>query len=107
MIGQNQSSAENLSIHLVDPKQYDFRPKENSPLVDAGTYHPQLHTFFWGSAPDIGAYEFGDTNYWIAGYILSASHPIPTRVLSINPRRATLSFNRIKVSNIISITKQP
>ena len=77
-IGEDQVPVENVYMHLVDPGQHDFRPKANSPLVDAGTYNP-IHTLsFIGTAPDIGAYEFGDTNYWIAGYMPKhASFPIP------------------------------
>lgn len=92
-IAQNQSPAENLSIYLVDHTQYDFRPKENSPLVDEGTYHPQHTPSFVGSAPDIGAYEFGDTNYWIAGYIPKhASHPIPNMGAVDQPMLRDLIF---------------
>jgi hypothetical protein len=77
-IGQTQSPPKNIAAFLVDPSQHDFRPKADSPLIDAGAYHPQHSPTYLGNAPDIGAYEFGDTNYWMAGYIPApASSPIP------------------------------
>jgi hypothetical protein len=77
-IGQAQSAPEKVTTYLVDPSQHDFRPRANSPLIDAGVYHPQHTHTYLGKAPDIGAYEFGDTNYWIAGHIpAQASSPIP------------------------------
>ena len=74
--------------YLRDPENYDFRPRANSPLVDAGTVvspgeiHSPVANFkgiTWiGRAPDIGAYEYGDRQYWIPGRQEStASTPIP------------------------------
>jgi len=65
---------------LRDPQNYDFRPAIGSSLIDAGEVisdvdysHPTQ-----GGAPDLGAYENGDTNYWIPGRKLAnSSHPIP------------------------------
>ncbi|HIB02346.1 MAG TPA: LamG domain-containing protein, partial [Candidatus Marinimicrobia bacterium] len=81
---------------FVDSKQnYDFRPKKGSNLVDAGVIipgvndgvdgdlnHPPLYPGqnrrFVGDAPDIGAYEYGDSVYWIPGYRYPyPSVPIP------------------------------
>ena len=68
---------DDLSSYLVDPNQLDFRPKKNSPLIDTGTTN-LIDSEYRGLAPDIGAYEYGDTNYWMAGYKLAhASLPIP------------------------------
>ncbi|VGO16881.1 hypothetical protein PDESU_05473 [Pontiella desulfatans] len=70
--------------HLRDPENRDFRPKQGSPLVDAGTladmnrftYYRKPH--YVGRAPDIGAYEFGDSSYWIPGFQHPhASTPVP------------------------------
>ena len=56
--------------YLRDPANYDFRPRADSPLVDAGalvsedglpspvTKFPGQH--YVGAAPDIGAYECHD-----------------------------------------------
>jgi hypothetical protein len=74
--------------YLRDPKNYDFRPKFDSPLVDAGVKTtkadlPSEDSNFEfqrivGKAPDIGAYEFGDERYWIPGRQKSiATTPIP------------------------------
>jgi len=65
---------------LRDPQNYDFRPAIGSSLIDAGDViadvdysHPTQ-----GGAPDLGAYESGDDNYWIPGRkLVSSSHPIP------------------------------
>ena len=51
---------------LNDPDNYDFTPKSTSTqLIDAGTIIAGIMMGFSGSAPDIGAYEIGDT--WTAG----------------------------------------
>tara|TARA_B110001454_G_scaffold218483_1_gene246586 strand:+ start:707 stop:2884 length:2178 start_codon:yes stop_codon:yes gene_type:complete len=53
---------------LRDPDNLDFRPKKDSELVDAGALIKGKDIQFIGNAPDIGAYEYGDTNYWIPGF---------------------------------------
>jgi hypothetical protein len=53
---------------LVDPENFDFRPKKESPLVDQGRIIPGITTSYQGYAPDIGAYEYGG-EHWTAGYI--------------------------------------
>ncbi len=63
--------------NLRDPGNFDFRPKPGSPLIDAGQAiadkdWPSDKTrfdppSFIGKTPDIGAYEAGDTDYWIPG----------------------------------------
>eukprot|EP00945_MAST-04E_sp_MAST-4E-sp1_P005707 g5707.t1 len=69
---------------LRDPDNFDFRPKATSGLVDAGKVIDPVPAFqvsstdFLGSAPDIGAYEFSDTNYFIPGFQdTKPSFPIP------------------------------
>jgi hypothetical protein len=62
--------------YLRDPKNLDFRPKAGSALIDAGT--PIQGLDFLGRAPDIGAYEYGDSTYWIPGRReAQASMPVP------------------------------
>ena len=69
---------------------YDFRPAVGSPLIDAGAENTMAGPFMStaapvagspatvGSAPDIGAYEYGDTFFWIPGRVgANASFPIP------------------------------
>jgi len=53
---------------LRDPDNLDFRPKKDSELIDAGALIEGKDIQFLGDAPDIGAYEYGDTNYWIPGF---------------------------------------
>jgi hypothetical protein len=63
---------------VYDIYNHDFRPRPGSDLVDAGKIIPGYTDGYIGQAPDIGAYEFGDTTYWIPGYQAEiASHPIP------------------------------
>ena len=67
-----------LSEELNDPDVLDFRPQQGSSLIDAGIEVPGITDGFVGLAPDIGAYEYGKTDYWIPGYQPgSASFPIP------------------------------
>ena len=66
-----------MRTQLRAPDNYDFRPKQGAAVIDAGIHLPGFTDGFVGAAPDIGAYEFDDTNYWIPGRIVEyASHPI-------------------------------
>ena len=86
----------NQVIHPTNRLQdYDFRPRKGSSLIDAGKIIPGINDgqdlqFNWppsfygqnrryvGDAPDIGAYEYGDSVYWIPGYRYPhPSFPIP------------------------------
>ena len=89
--------------YLRDPLNYDFRPKAGSVLVDAGSevqkneiksaiINYQALPYF-GSAPDIGAYELGDESYWIPGRKEdTASMPIPRHTGKDVPIEADLMF---------------
>jgi hypothetical protein len=62
--------------YLRDPRNLDFRPKAGSALIDAGKVVAGEE--FVGKAPDIGAYEFGASSYWIPGrQEPQASTPVP------------------------------
>jgi len=52
---------------LADPARFDFRPRADSPLVDAGRVIDGITDGFAGQAPDIGAYEHGAPR-WVPGY---------------------------------------
>ncbi len=45
--------------HLYNPEDFDFRLRPGSAAVDAGVPLPTINDDFSGSAPDLGAYEFG------------------------------------------------
>jgi hypothetical protein len=72
---------------LRDPDNLDFRPRADATeLIDAGVTVTctvngkkiDVTDGYKGKAPDIGAYEFGDSEYWIAGRKLpEASMPVP------------------------------
>jgi len=65
--GGNQTAIFNgTNLKLQDPTHMDFRPAQDSPLVDAGIEVPPYTNGFVGKAPDIGAYEYGGDR-WIAG----------------------------------------
>lgn len=67
-----------IKDHMRDPDNYDFRPREGSALIDAGTVVAEVSDTFNGSAPDAGAYEYGDDYYWIPGCrFKNASTPVP------------------------------
>jgi hypothetical protein len=84
-----QRETRNMSLLLRDPYGFDFRPREDAvELIDQAqevscTYYNDEQVVdvtanYTGDAPDIGAYEFGDENYWIPGYqTAQASTPIP------------------------------
>lgn len=57
------------ALALQAPAHYDFRPSATSPLVDAGAVVPPFtNGGYEGSAPDIGAYEYGG-QLWQAGCV--------------------------------------
>ena len=67
---------------LRDYKNYDFRPKQDSTqLIDAGksvSSYSNADSQIIGSTTDIGAYEYGDTYYFIPGYQdIVPTFPIP------------------------------
>jgi hypothetical protein len=83
---------------LVDPDNYDFRPKPDAPVVDAGIEIPGITDGYLGDAPDIGAYEFGDSVYWIPGYqTQKASFAIPANGASnVSPYRDLIFLHGYK-----------
>jgi len=61
---------------LRDPDNLDFRPRDER-LIDAGEKIAGIS--YLGEAPDIGAYEAGDSEYWIPGRrAAQASMPVPS-----------------------------
>jgi len=89
--------------NLRDPSNLDFRPRPGSAVIDTGRSvaaadKPSEHTnveapTFIGEAPDIGAYEAGNTNYWIPGRKQAkASTPIPPNGAQNVKKDADLMF---------------
>ena len=75
--GYDYASADIRTV-LRDPDNLDFRPKPYSVLIDGGKVEGIITSGYIGSAPDIGAYEAGDSFYWIPGRKEEiASRPIP------------------------------
>lgn len=67
-----------IRTQLRDPDNLDFRPRAKSELIDAGKEVKGKTIPYLGKAPDIGPYEYGDTNYWIPGFKDKvATVPIP------------------------------
>ena len=69
---------QDIRTQLRDPDNLDYRPIPGADIVDAGVVHPGVTDGYLGDAPDIGAYEYGAADYWIAGHrAAAASIPIP------------------------------
>ena len=58
--------ANSPQMQLVNWTSDDFRLKPNAPAIDAGVVIPGFTDGYLGSAPDLGAYEFGSLA-WTAG----------------------------------------
>lgn len=56
---------------FVNPTAYDFRLQSASPAINAGVVIAGITNDYVGAAPDIGAYEFGGTD-WTAGHNFSS-----------------------------------
>ena len=84
-----------LSDLLRDPANHDFRPVAGSSLVDAGDVINDAdfsHPIFGGAA-DLGAYEEGNSHYWIPGRKLpTSSYPIPFDAGSTTKTNADLMW---------------
>lgn len=61
-----QNNIINASSPFQDEVAQNFMPKSGSVLIDAGIEIPNFTDGFVGSKPDVGAYEFGGTQ-WTAG----------------------------------------
>lgn len=68
------------NLDFVNPAGGNFRIGSNSAAIDAGQVITGITTGYSGSAPDIGAYEYGGTD-WTPGHNFTAP-PNPTYSLS-------------------------
>ncbi|VGO19359.1 CBM96 family carbohydrate-binding protein [Pontiella sulfatireligans] len=67
-----------IRTQLRDPDNLDFRLIAGSDIVDGGTNIAGITVGYLGAAPDMGAYEQGDSSYWIPGRKQAlASAPVP------------------------------
>ncbi|MCK4920130.1 MAG: hypothetical protein KAS71_03735, partial [Bacteroidales bacterium] len=68
----------NHMLQMNDPANFDFRPLPGSGLIDGGEVYPAISEDYFGEKPDMGAYEYGDSIYWIGGrFMEKTSYPIP------------------------------
>ena len=82
-----------IRSQLRDPDNLDFRPKKDSELVDAGALIKGKNIEYLGKGPDIGAYEYGDENYWIPGFQDKiASVPVPPNTANTVKQDADLMW---------------
>ena len=71
-------TARDIRTQLRDPDNLDFRPRAGSDLIDGGVLMDGYPFRYLGKAPDVGPYEYGDTEYWIPGrQCPRASRPVP------------------------------
>ncbi|MEM6320592.1 MAG: T9SS type A sorting domain-containing protein [Bacteroidota bacterium] len=93
-----QSNTINRTNTFEDIDEHDFRPKAGSFLIDKGRIIEGITDGFVGTAPDLGAYEFGG-EFWVAGAPNSdlftstqdlSSFQTPTMRLMPNPARSQL-----------------
>jgi fibronectin type 3 domain-containing protein len=77
-VGNDLSPTKAMTTQLRDPANFDFRPKSGSDIRDAGVVISGITDGYLGSAPDIGAYEYNCSSYWIPGCKFEkASTPVP------------------------------
>ena len=70
---------------LVNRQEYDFRPRLGSGLINEGAPVPGVTDPKLIGLPDVGAYEYSDSLYWIPGHRTSrASFPIPSHTAQVS-----------------------
>lgn len=90
----NNDTDEVVETVLENPAHSDFRPKASAiKVLDKGKDVDGFTTTTIGSAPDIGAYEYGDSVYWIPGKReAKASFPIVVDGATIAKERDVLMW---------------
>ncbi|NQZ57131.1 MAG: DUF1565 domain-containing protein [Lentisphaeraceae bacterium] len=89
--------------YLRDVENFDFRPRNGSAVINGGkviktndlptTKIVYKYPKTTDNKADIGAYEYGDKNYWIAGRRLSrASMPIPANGSQLSSQSLDVMF---------------
>ena len=82
--------------YLESPSNFDFRPKLAAvDILNKGKIISEITNSVFGSAPDIGAYERGDSIYWIPGRReFKASFPIVPDGASVQLDRDVLIWRQ-------------
>ena len=91
----NNTAAFNPATDLVNQAWCDFRPAAGAAaIIDSGVAVEGITGKVVGKAPDIGAYERGDSIYWIPGRRSGkASHPIvPDQAKNVPVNRDVLMW---------------
>jgi len=90
----NNCTGEVVESLLENPNLLDFRPKTTAlNVLDKGKVLDGFTTSVFGSAPDIGAYERGDSVYWIPGRReTKATYPIVSDGATIAADRDVLMW---------------
>jgi len=80
-------TGQDICTQLRDPENLDFRPRAGADIIDAGVIYLGVTDGYIGVAPDIGAYEYGASHYWIPGHkSVRASCPVPpNRSMTVKP----------------------
>ncbi|MEM6769925.1 MAG: hypothetical protein AAF597_04985, partial [Bacteroidota bacterium] len=85
---EGQDVADNVidgSDPFVNLGRPDFRPRGDSPLINAGRVIPGITDGFSGMAPEVGAYE-ADQPLWIPGAQRAGSNPTSLLSPNLGPR---------------------
>ena len=92
----------NLDIKdfLVDPENNDFRLLGSSSLIDSGIQYGDISVDYYGTYPDLGAYEH-DGDYWIPGITWSVEEQFGAEF--IFPQDIEILFGDINLDNIINV----
>jgi len=97
----NNSIGKETETLLEQKNDFDFRPKAAAAdVINKGKEVAGITNAFIGAAPDLGAYEYGDSIYWIPGRReVKATFPIVPDGTTINIDRDILmwkpAFNAI------------
>lgn len=87
---------------LRDPRNFDFRPKATSTeIIDKGQVIAGFTDDVTDGLPDIGAYEYGASTYWIPGYQYpdKATSPVPR--LSTRTAKTDADLMWLKAKNVL------
>ncbi|HET6250598.1 MAG TPA: right-handed parallel beta-helix repeat-containing protein [Tepidisphaeraceae bacterium] len=73
---------------FVNAAAYNFQIKSNSPAINAGVVMPPYTNGYLGKAPDIGAYEYGQTPFAAGATAIATATTPTTPVVPVTPPAA-------------------